>query len=57
VAATACDANNAPATCVPNYLGQLNPSTGHVSPVPLTGPVLNPHGLVFIAPGWNVTPG
>ncbi|HXB46339.1 MAG TPA: hypothetical protein VNW50_01150 [Streptosporangiaceae bacterium] len=62
VAATPCDASNAPATCPgpgfpANFLGQLNPWTGHISRVRLTGPVLNPQGLVFIARGWNVIPG
>jgi hypothetical protein len=62
VAVTPCDADNAPATCPgpgfpANYLGQLNPWTGHISRVRLAGPVLNPQGLVFIAPGWNVIPG
>ncbi|HEY2077657.1 MAG TPA: hypothetical protein VGH53_15090 [Streptosporangiaceae bacterium] len=62
VAATPCDASNAPATCPgpgfpANFLGQLNPWTGHISRVRLAGPVLNPQGLVFIAPGWNVIPG
>jgi hypothetical protein len=57
VAATPCDANNAPTNCGPNYLGQLNPWTGHISRVRLVGPALNPQGLVFIAPGWNVIPG
>ncbi len=39
VAATPCDANNAPATCPapgfpPNYLGELNPSTGAIARAP-----------------------
>jgi hypothetical protein len=54
-AVTPCDAANAPATCPapgfpPNYLGSLNPRTGHVSHLTLTGPRLEPKGLVFIAP-------
>jgi hypothetical protein len=57
VAATPCDANNATSTCGPNYLGQLNPWTGHIKRLRLSGPVLNPQGLVFVAPGWNVIPG
>ncbi len=62
VAVTPCDADNAPATCPakgfpPNYLGQLNPWTGHITRVPVSGPVFGPQGMVFIAPGWNVTPG
>jgi hypothetical protein len=62
VAVTPCDADNAPATCPakgfpPNYLGQLNPWTGHIQRVPVGGPVFGPQGMVFIAPHWNVTPG
>jgi hypothetical protein len=55
VAVTPCDAANAPSTCPapgfpPNYLGSLNPFTGHVSRVKLTGPRLEPKGLLFVAP-------
>jgi hypothetical protein len=62
VAVTPCDANGAPATCPGpgyplNYLGSLNPWTGHISRVALRGPQFGPQGMVFIAPGWNVTPG
>ena len=62
VAVTPCDADNAPATCPakgfpPNYLGQLNPWTGHIKRVPVRGPAFGPQGMVFIAPHWNVTPG
>jgi hypothetical protein len=54
VAVTPCDAGNAPATCPapgfpPNYLGSLNPWTGRVSRVPVTGPSLEPQGMIFIA--------
>ena len=53
VAVTPCDASNAPATCPapgfpPNYLGSLNPWTGHISRVPVTGPSLEPQGMIFI---------
>jgi hypothetical protein len=53
VAVTPCDAGNAPATCPapgfpPNYLGSLNPWTGHISRVPVTGPSLEPQGMIFI---------
>jgi hypothetical protein len=53
VAVTPCDAANAPATCPgpgfpPNYLGSLDPFTGHVSRVPLSGPPLNPKGMIFV---------
>ena len=55
VAVTPCDAANAPSTCPapgfpPNYLGALNPFTGHISKVHLTGPRLEPKGLMAIAP-------
>jgi hypothetical protein len=46
VAAATCPAPGFP----PNYLGSLNPRTGHVSHLTLTGPRLEPKGLVFIAP-------
>ncbi len=54
VAVTPCDANGAPATCPgpgypPNYLGQLNMYTGHISPVSLRGPAIQPQGMIFIA--------
>jgi hypothetical protein len=32
----------------PNYLGALNPWTGHISRVPVTGPSLEPQGMIFI---------
>ena len=62
VAVTPCDAGNAPATCPapgfpPNYLGQLNPSTGVITKVDVRGPAFGPQGMVFIAPDWNVMPG
>jgi hypothetical protein len=62
VAVTPCDAANAPATCPgpgfpPNYLGSLNPFTGHITSVPVSGAALRPQGMVFISPGWVVTPG
>jgi hypothetical protein len=56
VAVTPCDAGNAPATCPApgfpdNYLGWLNPWTGTITPVALTGPQYQPKGLVFINRG------
>jgi hypothetical protein len=56
VAVTPCDAGNAPATCPapgfpPNYLGMLGPWTGHVSKVTLSGPRLEPKGLMFLGVG------
>ena len=61
-AVTPCDQNNAPSTCPgpgfpSNYLGQLNPWTGHLSRVPVAGPAFGPQGMVFVGPGWHVTPG
>ena len=54
VAVTPCDADNAPATCPgpgfpANYLGSLNPWTGHISRVPITGPSPAPQGMIFVA--------
>ena len=54
VAVTPCDANGAPATCPapgfpPNYLGTLNPWTGRVSRVAISGPSLEPQGMIFLA--------
>jgi hypothetical protein len=62
VAVTPCDAANAPATCPApgfpsNYLGSLNPWTGHITRVPLRGPAFEPQGMVFVSPGWVVVPG
>jgi hypothetical protein len=62
VAVTPCDADNAPATCPapgfpPNYLGSLNPWTGHITRVAVSGPAFEPQGMVFVSPGWVVTPG
>ena len=57
VAVTPCDANGAPATCPgpgypANYLGSLNPWTGHISRVAMHGAVLNPQGMLFESRGW-----
>jgi hypothetical protein len=56
VAVTPCDAAGAPATCPapgfpPNYLGVLSPWTGHVSRALLTGPRLDPKGMLFLPSG------
>jgi hypothetical protein len=53
VAVTPCDANDAPATCPgpgfpANYLGYLNPWTGAITAVTLSGPEFNPQGLIFV---------
>jgi hypothetical protein len=52
VAVTPCDADNAPATCPApgfpaNYLGALNPWTGHISRLPVRGEALQPQGMLF----------
>jgi hypothetical protein len=61
-AVTPCDENSAPAVCPAagfpnNYLGTLNPYTGLLTAAHLTGPSFRPQGMVFISPGWVVTPG
>jgi hypothetical protein len=55
VAVTPCGANTAPSTCPsppdfpPNYLGSLNPWTGAITPVPVSGaPFVPQGGLVFM---------
>lgn len=53
VADTPCGANNAPSPCPapgfpPNFLGQLNPWTGAIAPVSLSGPAVEPQGMVFL---------
>ena len=54
VVVTPCDAGNAPSACPAppaspaNYLGSLNPWTGHITRVALRGPALAPKGLIFV---------
>ena len=56
VAVTPCDSNSAPATCPAppafpaNYLGALNMSTGHITPVTTRGATLEPQGMIFVSP-------
>jgi hypothetical protein len=55
VAVTPCDASNAPATCpgqgfLPNYLGELNPWTGHITKVSVSGPAFGPTAMLFVGP-------
>jgi hypothetical protein len=62
VAVTPCDAADAPATCPgpgfpANYLGSLNPWTGNITRVAMTGPSFEPKGLVFVGRDWRVMPG
>ena len=52
VADTPCDANDAPSTCPapgfpPNFLGQLNPDTGVITPVDVQGPTFEPQGMLY----------
>jgi hypothetical protein len=52
VADTPCDENDAPATCPrpnfpPNFLGRLNPYTGVITRVDLSGPAVQPQGMLF----------
>jgi hypothetical protein len=56
VAVTPCDANGAPAVCPgpgfpANYLGSLNPWTGHITRVQVRGVVPHPQGMLFATPG------
>jgi hypothetical protein len=53
VADTPCDANDAPSTCPgpgfpANFLGQLNPETGVITPVDVQGPAFEPQGMLFL---------
>jgi hypothetical protein len=53
VADTPCDENSAPATCpapgyLPNFLGELNPWTGVVTPVELAGPAPEAQGMLYL---------
>jgi hypothetical protein len=52
VADTPCDENDAPATCPrpgypPNFLGRLNPDTGVITRVDLSGPAVQAQGMLF----------
>ncbi len=55
VAVTPCDASTAPTTCPAppaypvNYLGTVNPWTGHVSAVTVHGAALQPQGMLFVS--------
>jgi hypothetical protein len=53
VADTPCDESSAPSTCPApgfpaNFLGQLNPWTGAIAPVPVVGPAVQPQGMLFL---------
>ena len=52
-AVTPCDSNSAPATCSapdfpPNYLGSINPWTGIITPLPVSGPSFQPQGVLLL---------
>ncbi|MGO9499147.1 MAG: hypothetical protein ACLQA5_20915 [Solirubrobacteraceae bacterium] len=52
-AVTPCDQNDAPSTCPgpgfpSNYLGELNPFTGSIARVHLSGPAVQPQGMLFL---------
>lgn len=53
VAVTPCNANNAPSTCPgpgfpQNYLGQVNPQTGAITPIAVHGVTTAPKGMLFL---------
>ncbi len=53
VADTPCDENSAPANCPapgypPNFLAELDPWTGVISPVTLSGPAPQAQGMLFL---------
>jgi hypothetical protein len=55
VADTPCGANNAPSTCPTpgfpaNFVGQLNPDTGAITPVTVQGPAFEPQGGMLFLP-------
>ena len=52
-AVTPCGSNNAPSTCPgpgfpANYLGSIDPSTGTITPLAVSGPSFQPQGLLFL---------
>ncbi|HEV3035477.1 MAG TPA: hypothetical protein VGX72_11895 [Solirubrobacteraceae bacterium] len=53
VADTPCDESSAPSTCPApgfpaNFLGQVNPWTGAISPVSVSGAAVQPQGMLFL---------
>ena len=53
VADTPCDENGAPSTCPgpgfpANFLGRLDPYTGTITAVDLSGPAVEPQGMLFV---------
>jgi hypothetical protein len=52
-AVTPCDSNNAPSVCPgpgypANYLGSINPGTGVITPLAVSGPAFQPQGLLLL---------
>ncbi|HET9093692.1 MAG TPA: hypothetical protein VFN36_01295 [Solirubrobacteraceae bacterium] len=52
-AVTPCDSNTAPSTCPApgypaNYLGQVDPYTGQITPLEVAGATVHPGGLLFV---------
>ena len=52
-AVTPCDSNNAPATCPgpgfpANYLGEIDPWTGKITALSVSGPGVAPQGMLFL---------
>ena len=54
VAVTPCNDNNAPSSTCPgpgypqNYLGQVNPQTGKITRIPVSGDATAPKGMLFL---------
>ena len=54
VAATPCGSNSAASDCsTPNYLATLNPWTGAVTPITVSGPAYEPKGGLVFVPDAN----
>jgi hypothetical protein len=52
-AVTPCDSNNAPATCPgpgfpADYLGEIDPWTGKTTALSVSGPSVEPKGMLFL---------
>lgn len=52
-AVTPCDSNGAPAVCPgpgypPNFFGRINPDTGVITRIPVSGPEFQPQGMLFL---------
>lgn len=52
-AVTPCDSNSAPASCPApdfpaNYLGRIDPWTGGITPLPVSGPSFQPQGMLLL---------